>query len=48
MFLAQSYFLLGEIYLNAFSDINEAKILYQKSLTYYKNESAKAALEKLQ
>lgn len=47
-FLAQAYFLLGEISLNAFSDKTQAKFYYQKSLTYYDNEGAKAALAKLQ
>ncbi|MEI7997993.1 MAG: hypothetical protein WCH62_00590, partial [Candidatus Omnitrophota bacterium] len=48
IFLAQAYFLLGEIYLNAYSDRIRAKEYYQKAVFYYDNQSAKAALEKLQ
>lgn len=48
VFLAQAYFLLGEISLNAFSDKTQAKTFYRKALSYYDNEGAKAALVKLQ
>jgi tetratricopeptide (TPR) repeat protein len=47
VFLAQSYFLLGEIALNAFSNPAKAKKYYQKALSYYDNLGAKAALENL-
>jgi len=48
VFLSQAYFLLGEIYLNAFADKIKAKFFYQKAKTYYKNEAAKSELEKLE
>ena len=44
VFLAQAYFLLGEMYLNAFGDKEKSKTFYQKALTYYDHEGAKAAL----
>ena len=46
VFLAQAYFLLGEIYLNAYSDKGRAKIFYQKALLYYDHKGARNALEK--
>ena len=47
MFLAQTYFLLGEIARNGFNDAAKAKELYQKSLSLYDHEGAKAALAQL-
>ena len=47
-FLAQAYFLLGEIYSNAFADPRKARDFYQISLSYYYNQGAKEALETLQ
>ncbi len=44
VFLAQSYFLLGEIERNGFADAAKAKEYYQKSLSFYDHEGAKAAL----
>ncbi len=46
VFLAQAYFLLGEMYLNAFTDEDKAKAFYQKALTYDDHQGAKAALAK--
>ncbi len=48
VFLAQAYFLLGEMYLNAFTNQDKAKTFYQKALTYYDHAGAKAALAKFQ
>jgi tetratricopeptide (TPR) repeat protein len=48
VFIAQAYFLLGEINLNALSNPEKAKMYYHKSLSFYPNLGAKAALEKLQ
>jgi tetratricopeptide (TPR) repeat protein len=48
VFLSQAYFLLGEIYWNAFSNQEMAKTSYQKALTYHENQGAKNALAKLQ
>ncbi|MBF0490651.1 MAG: hypothetical protein HQL15_08590 [Candidatus Omnitrophica bacterium] len=47
VYLAQAYFLLGEIYLYAYANMRQAKIFYQKALYYYDNEGAKTALERL-
>lgn len=48
MFIAQAYFLLGEIYFNAYYDKEKAKAYYGKALSLYDNPSAKAALSALQ
>ncbi len=46
-FLSQSYFWLGEIERNGFDNAVKAKEYYQKSLSTYANEGAKAALKQL-
>jgi len=46
-FVAQAYFLLGEIYLNAYNDQDMAHDFYYKSLEYYDNTSARDAIEQL-
>ena len=46
--LSQAYFLLGEMYANAFLDVSKAKAYYQKSLSLFEHDGAKAALAKLQ
>jgi tetratricopeptide (TPR) repeat protein len=48
VFIAQAYFLLGEMYLNAFSNEAKARMFYYKALSYYDNPGARAAVEKLQ
>lgn len=47
VFIAQAYFLLGEMYLNAFDNPTKAKIFYRKALLYYPNQGARSALQKL-
>ena len=46
-FIAQAYFLLGEMYLNGFSNADMAKDFYYKSLEYDDNPGARAAIEAL-
>ncbi len=46
-FLAQSYFLLGEMHNNAFADPLKAKTYYERALSYFDHDGAKAALAKL-
>lgn len=47
LFLAQAYFLLGEIERNGFADAAKAKEYYKKSLSFYDHEGAKAALQQM-
>ena len=47
-FLAQAYFLLGEMYANAFGDKARAKEFYKKAIAVSEHAGAKAALSKLQ
>lgn len=46
-FLAQSYFLLGEMYNNAFADSVKAKEYYESAVKVYDHEGAKTALARL-
>lgn len=46
--LSQCYFLLGEMYLNAFNDTIKAKEFYTKSVSFYDHPVARAALAKLE
>lgn len=47
IFIGHGYFLLGEMYANAFEDPAQAKAYYTKSVTLSGHEGAKAALAKL-
>ena len=47
VFLAQAYFLLGEMYNNAFADPAKAKEFYSTALTFSDHDGAKAALAKI-
>lgn len=47
LFIAQAYFLLGEMYKNAFADSAQAKEFYQKSVSLADHDGAKSALSKL-
>ncbi len=46
--LSQAYYLLGEMYANAFGDQSKAKEFYEKSLSFYANPEAQHALDGLQ
>ncbi len=46
-YLSQSYFLLGEIDANAFGNIQEAKVYYNKAVKLFDHPAAKEALEKI-
>ena len=46
-FVAQAYFLLGEIYLNAYANPDLAHAFYYKSLEYFDNSNARTAIEEL-
>jgi tetratricopeptide (TPR) repeat protein len=45
-FLSQAYFLLGEMYSNAFADKPQAKTYYTQALTFFDHDGAKSALAK--
>ncbi len=47
LYLSQCYYLLGEMYLNAFADTAKAKTYYQKAVTAYDHPAAAAALRKI-
>ena len=47
VFLGQTYFLLGEMYANAFADAAKAKEFYQKAVSLADHDGAKAALTKI-
>jgi tetratricopeptide (TPR) repeat protein len=47
-FISQCYFLMGEIYANAFFNKDKAKDFYYKSLEYNENESSRKAIQALQ
>ena len=46
-YLSQCYYLLGEMYLNAFGSKEKASEYYTKSLSYFDHPAAKAALAKI-
>ncbi len=48
LFLSQAYFLLGEMYRNAFGDPAKAKELYTQCLAFADHDGAKAALAQMQ
>lgn len=46
--LSQAYYLLGEMYANAFDDKSKAKEFYEKSLSFYANPKAQQGLDAIQ
>ncbi len=47
VYLSQCYFLLGEMYLNAFGDKNKAREYYRRSVESNDNPGARDALNRL-